>query len=205
MQNFTNYEIAKTLDELSDNDFYEVMLELGKMNRLQGKIIENREDFIKWLDAVLYEIEAENEDYDESIRITKEQAITEHRKMWNWIADETEKRQQIVNKTDYFEEHENEFSKEMLKTIDSHCNCFCCLYNNTQSNSKDGKNCNNCPLEWESEVSISMCSDSKEENDECGLYSLWQNSDYSTAAELARKIANLPEKKKKHKTVWGRM
>lgn len=58
----TNYEIAKLIDNLSDDDFYEVMLELGKMNKLQGKEIQNIDDFIKWLDNVLYEIEEEKHD-----------------------------------------------------------------------------------------------------------------------------------------------
>lgn len=52
----TNYEIAKLIDNLSDNDFYEVMLEIGKMNKLQGKEIQNTAEFIKWLDNVLREI-----------------------------------------------------------------------------------------------------------------------------------------------------
>lgn len=59
----TNYEIAKLIDNLGDDDFYEVMLELGRMNKLQGKEIQNTDDFIKWLDNVLSEIEEEK--YDE--------------------------------------------------------------------------------------------------------------------------------------------
>ena len=58
----TNYEIAKLIDNLGDNDFYEVMLELGRMNKLQGKEIQNTDDFIKWLDNVLSEIEEEKHD-----------------------------------------------------------------------------------------------------------------------------------------------
>ena len=55
----TNYEIAKLIDNLGDNGFYEVILELGRMNKLQGKEIQNTDDFIKWLDNVLSEIEEE--------------------------------------------------------------------------------------------------------------------------------------------------
>ena len=58
----TNYEIAKLIDNLSDDDFYEVMSELGRMNKLQGKEIQNTDDFIKWLDNVLSEIEEEKHD-----------------------------------------------------------------------------------------------------------------------------------------------
>lgn len=47
-----NYELAKSLDELGDDDFYEVFQDLGK---LHGR--DNVEDFIEWLKDVLEEIE----------------------------------------------------------------------------------------------------------------------------------------------------
>ena len=36
------------------------------------------------------------------MRLTREQAIAEHRKMWNWIADETEKLKRRVGEREYF-------------------------------------------------------------------------------------------------------
>ena len=30
------------------------------------------------------------------MKLTKSEAVQEHRKMWNWIADETEKQERIV-------------------------------------------------------------------------------------------------------------
>ena len=37
--------------------------------------------------------------------LTKSEAIANHRKMWNWIADETMKRKCKVEKWDYFKAH----------------------------------------------------------------------------------------------------
>ena len=34
--------------------------------------------------------------------LTREEAINEHRKMWNWIADETLKQKRKVNENEYF-------------------------------------------------------------------------------------------------------
>lgn len=56
-KNFTNYELAQEIDALCDDDFYEVMLELGKMHEC-GKI----EDFVKWLGDCLHEIEEKETD-----------------------------------------------------------------------------------------------------------------------------------------------
>lgn len=53
----TNCEIAELINDLNDYDFYEVMLELGKINTIKEKQIQNREEFIEWLNNVLYEIE----------------------------------------------------------------------------------------------------------------------------------------------------
>lgn len=36
-------------------------------------------------------------------KLTKEKAIEEHRKMWNWIADETLKQKRKVNENEYFQ------------------------------------------------------------------------------------------------------
>ena len=44
------------------------------------------------------------------MKLTKEQAIAEHRKMWNWIADQISKSNGIVNiynlKEEYCDMHE---------------------------------------------------------------------------------------------------
>lgn len=48
----TNYEIAETIDNLNDDDFYEVMMELGDMHNC-----DTVDDFVYWLKNVLHEIE----------------------------------------------------------------------------------------------------------------------------------------------------
>ena len=53
----TIYEMAESIDELGDDDFYEVFQDLGKMH---GK--DNVEDFIEWLKDVLEEIEEVQKD-----------------------------------------------------------------------------------------------------------------------------------------------
>lgn len=36
------------------------------------------------------------------MQLTREEAIANHRKMWNWIADETERWEDCATKSDYF-------------------------------------------------------------------------------------------------------
>lgn len=49
-----------------------------------------------------------------------DEAIENHRKMWNWIADETEQRKEIVTKEDYFAE--NKIQDDVFE------NCYACEY-----------------------------------------------------------------------------
>lgn len=52
----TNYSAAYMIDNLSDDDFYDVMMELAKMHN-----IETADEFTKWLNDVLHEIEDKEE------------------------------------------------------------------------------------------------------------------------------------------------
>ena len=76
------------------------------------------------------------------MQLTKEQAIIEHRKMWNWIADQYKNR--CINyiydvEQKYIDECTNYSSDE----IES--NSFCCEYCN-QNDVSDS--CDSCPLVW---------------------------------------------------------
>lgn len=110
------------------------------------------------------------------MELTREQAIENHRKMWHWIADETEKREEKVIKEDYFKEHP-ELEVPYL-------NCYCCEYN-----IQNHRNfCNEkCIIAWSDDGCFYHC---KSE------YSKWvyENIDVLRAANLARQIANLPER-----------
>lgn len=119
------------------------------------------------------------------MNLTKEQAIEEHRKMWNWIADQLENgRRRDVG---YLKE---EYVKENFPVTEISDNCFCCEYAKYD--------CSKCPVLWgcEDEVSNLLCEHGG--IDERGLW--WKaqmcslRSDYVEAAEIARQIANLPEK-----------
>lgn len=116
------------------------------------------------------------------MELTREEAVSEHRKMWNWIADkiEEEKRDQ-----DIFDLKEEYCNREGYNDIRS--DCFCCGYTKYI--------CDYCPIEWGSEVEYYMCLDKYEAYDDKGLYSLCCNeSDWREQAKLARQIANLPER-----------
>ena len=113
--------------------------------------------------------------------LTKEQAVKEHRKMWNWIADKTLERRGKVTKEDYFrEEYQNKICI---------CNdCWCCEY--------DKQNCEECPIQGD-RANKTYC-----RNLSSPYYELFktENDDYEMAAELARKIANLPERKDRRRS-----
>lgn len=115
------------------------------------------------------------------MELTREEAISKHRKMWNWIADriEEEKEDQDIEdlKIEYCHDEEVRVKN----------NCFCCEYINCV--------CVFCPIKWESKVENYMCIDEYKENDSEGIYSIWcDETDWREQAKLARKIANLPER-----------
>lgn len=121
--------------------------------------------------------------------LTREQAIKEHRKMWNWIADETINRQIKVTKWEYF------YTFKFIEPIHL---CYCCEYarnvcEERKENSSIGSRCWYCPIKWGEEDSA-RCYD--DECDPPALYSLWErlgNLEFEQAAYLAKQIAELPE------------
>lgn len=129
-------------------------------------------------------------------KLTKEKAIQEHRAMWNWIADKCEN----WNETEYgsFDRNHTDLKHEYLQNHNKgeiEFDCFCCEYN---IKNKHSLWCFCCPIDWGNlkELTSHFCLDARIENDDQGLYSLWCDAnDHKRAAELARQIANLPEKK----------
>lgn len=57
------------------------------------------------------------------MKLTKQQTIEGHRKMWNWIADEIEKRRRTVCIVELKMEYCKNNHLELRKW------CFCCEYN----------------------------------------------------------------------------
>lgn len=122
--------------------------------------------------------------------LTKEETITEHRKMWNWIAE-----QYANGKKDDIDVLKEKYVLE--KGITYLCfNCFSCDYT-SQFSGLRGKNavCSRCPFVWENSHS--------EEGADCleaaylCLSSLTHNIDFNTddATKLSMEIANLPVNK----------
>ena len=111
--------------------------------------------------------------------MTRAQIIREHRKMWNWIADETLKKKRKVDKDEYFEKYKKKYRNQPRN------DCFLCEYNIVMQNS----DCDSCLINWDS-AGNRNCMNT--------LYGEWVRINYDCykyAAEVAREIANLPEKK----------
>lgn len=71
------------------------------------------------------------------MRLTREDAIDGHRKMWNWIADkiEEEKCVQVIT------ELKDRYRRQNYLLLYS--NCFCCEYTLNEANIKE---CDKCPI-----------------------------------------------------------
>lgn len=116
--------------------------------------------------------------------MTKRQAIRHHRRMWNWIANESEKTGIFKGKQDYF----NKFGGNIRH------NCYLCHYAYQKPFSKSM--CENCPLYWKSNCKEHMCCDLNYPDDRVGLYRQFEDFEgtLSNYVRLARKIASLPKK-----------
>ena len=128
------------------------------------------------------------------MELTREQAIIEHRKMWNWIADETERRKCVVNKREYIRSKRSHDEGVLL------FDCYCCEYSHGyayQRRDSTRAYCKYCPIDWPSRAELWKCEHSQF-NDEKGLYRLWitayNKRSYRQAATIARQIATLPER-----------
>lgn len=126
------------------------------------------------------------------MKLTKQQAVEEHRKMWNWIADQYEEGRTAnirALKEEYMQKGE----------LEGHIlhNCFCCEYAIQKWSSVH--RCLYCPVIWGTEVyreffpcehvlsAYQKLKDESYKPDECDVNS-------ELCACFAREIANLPEK-----------
>ena len=120
-------------------------------------------------------------------KLTKKEAIKRHRKMWNWIADETERTGKFCDKYDYF---------DVMKIPRGDCPralCYCCEYAIQQNTGGFIGRCKYCPLDWDSESDEFMCYDGKQFLEQ-GLFARWKMAvDIEERVDLAREIANLRE------------
>lgn len=118
--------------------------------------------------------------------MTREEALAGHRRLWNEIADMIESGVRFFTADEYKEDAL--FRIGETNEIETHC--YCCHYAKG--------NCHVCPVVWnnEDESEDIMCDDYHENGD--GEYAEFmkfiRKRDYPAAAQIARKIANLPER-----------
>lgn len=110
------------------------------------------------------------------MKLTREQAIEEHRKMWNLIADEILREKRKLNISDLKYKY---CVKNGFKNINA--DCFLCEYTNY--------NCNRRPIDWKNDSKMFMCEKNQGLWIKCRDAENWQEQ-----AALARQIANLPER-----------
>lgn len=139
------------------------------------------------------------------MHLTKEQTIEEHRKMWNWIADQYEKR----NRADVYNLKSMYLQEKHMDWVLGHC--FLCNYagNNESSYGNYAFNCDQCLLQWpvpqDSNIEEGYCTDKYDLNDQYGLYGMLESEydesgnilnilTFKEKANIARQIANLPER-----------
>lgn len=120
------------------------------------------------------------------MQLTREEAIANHRKMWNWIADETERLERVVLKPEYFKEHNishNDFPMHF---------CYCCSFDLTYWSLPL---CGACPINWGVNTEMQACCNKKSPYKKWRIVVNHYSHDWESAAKLAREIANLPERK----------
>ena len=130
-----------------------------------------------------------------NLKLSKEETIKEHRKMWNWIADEIMQLDEnetvsIVDlKLSYFKTHE--IPEHQIPEM----HCYCCSYAIFITNDSDSF-CKNCPIVWTKDAidnkCVSLCSPYDKLNHLLPLRH--EGIDRKYLSSLAREIANLPER-----------
>jgi len=114
------------------------------------------------------------------MKLTKEQTIEEHHKMWNWIAENVHDIRPTTAKQ--IKEYYLKNISCLKETTDN--NCFCPEYINEL--------CYNCSLYWGAKPYRCVI-------DNCVFYIEFSKyircADYVKAADMAKLIANLPKRK----------
>lgn len=125
------------------------------------------------------------------MKLTRKEAIENHRKMWKWIAEKSLERKEKVQKDDYFAEN----GKIDWRSVPD-LQCYCCHF--TKQNELRALVCDKCPLMW-GDNAADNCIDIYVNGilfEYKGTWSKWvREKDYEKAAEYALQIANLPERR----------
>ena len=123
------------------------------------------------------------------MQLTREEAIANHRKMWNWIADETERLERVVLKPEYFKEHNISHNYFPLHF------CYCCSFDLKEWSLLL---CGACPVNWGVNTEMRACLNKKSPYAKWVTVVKYYSDDWKSAAKLAREIATLPERGDNH-------
>lgn len=129
--------------------------------------------------------------------VTIEECQKEHRALWNWIADETERTKSAVSKWDYFKCFMG--GSWRIRNF-----CFACQFVCDKAE-RLKIDCKQCPIDWDK---VSGCegwraySCEQDDSPYCKWKELWDRFKFTKPSEkeleqyvaLARQIANLPFK-----------
>lgn len=135
------------------------------------------------------------------MKISKKEAIRKHRMMWNWIADQYQ-----YGSTKSVVELKQEFTRVNDPGVKIPSNCYCCMYAGERCENQRRYICKTCPLEWPTSKDtkeLMCCASTHTDGYKLGLYSyvamhtpiLSGCGNPHKVAAVARKIANLPERK----------
>lgn len=117
--------------------------------------------------------------------MTVEEMLVKHKTLWNWLADETERRKGAVTKSEYFRKN---------KIPAPEHDCYGCEYAKQFTDDEFIRHlCTECPFDWRNAAGrIESCLD------DGSLYDIWARcllkDEWQLAAEAARAIAELPLK-----------
>ena len=121
-------------------------------------------------------------------KLTREQTIYLHRKLWNTLADKILEWKRPVEKWEIF---------DLYEWPEVYAYCWCCAYDE-----KFKPACGHCPMKWTNgEINNCRCFDSPYKKWEWQMSILRGQKQYvrywklNELADYARKIANLPERK----------
>ena len=140
--------------------------------------------------------------------ISKDTAITEHRKMWEWIAHETHRTKNCATEYDYFRKNNTVFNltnDEFIYAIKNtniacqYCRQITCSTNHMLHPflpQNEDIECLYCPLEWGPDHKNYQCEDKTEYTYGDGLFAKWQyytfkKKNAALAADIANTIATL--------------
>lgn len=132
-----------------------------------------------------------NLNLEELIIAARKDAIENHRKLWNYISEETKKQQRCITKEEAF--------KHFGWPLTVHSYCWCCEYAyfiySLQKDRKHHIHCVYCPIEWGDYEALEHHKECTDKTD----FNVWayavERNNWLTAYKYAKRIAELPERK----------